>query len=168
MPEIEPETTVRKKVINIPEEYDCRSLCEYVAREAGAGAGNPIPLPVIRCLGDHRDKSPITLVFNGKDLIGLESADTAAYCYGVALDIGTTTVAAGLLDLNSGSELAGASALNPQVKYGLDVLSRINKARQDPLALKNMHDLISACLELSTIPGFDRHFSMHMAFPKQK
>lgn len=146
MPDVALETTVRKKVIAMPEECDCRSLYDYVAGKSGTGAGNPVPLNVIRRLGDSGGKSPITIVLHGKELIGLECADTTADCYGVALDIGTTTVAAGLIDLYSGSDLAVASALNPQVKYGLDVLSRINKTCHDPEALKNMHELIGACL----------------------
>lgn len=45
--------------------------------------------------------------------------------YGVAVDIGTTTVALSLVELENGRELAHASAINPQKQYGLDVLTRI-------------------------------------------
>ena len=44
---------------------------------------------------------------------------------GLAIDLGTTTMVVSLLCLKSGKELATASSLNPQVKYGHDVLSRI-------------------------------------------
>jgi uncharacterized 2Fe-2S/4Fe-4S cluster protein (DUF4445 family) len=44
--------------------------------------------------------------------------------YGIAFDIGTTTIAAYLADLNSGEELASASMLNPQTTYGADVIMR--------------------------------------------
>ena len=43
---------------------------------------------------------------------------------GLAYDIGTTTIAAYLIDLRSGEQLAQASLLNPQVKYGADVIMR--------------------------------------------
>ncbi|MDR2360401.1 MAG: ASKHA domain-containing protein [Oscillospiraceae bacterium] len=46
--------------------------------------------------------------------------------YAMAYDIGTTTVASYLLDLRTGAELCTASALNPQTKYGGDVIARIN------------------------------------------
>lgn len=46
--------------------------------------------------------------------------------YGVAVDIGTTTVALSLVELCSGKELAQASAINAQKRYGLDVLTRIS------------------------------------------
>ena len=47
---------------------------------------------------------------------------------GIAVDIGTTTLAAYLYDLGSGERLAAASALNPQRIYGADVISRIDQA----------------------------------------
>lgn len=46
--------------------------------------------------------------------------------YGLAVDIGTTTVAAYLMDLLTGEEIAVDSFHNPQKKYGADVISRIN------------------------------------------
>jgi uncharacterized 2Fe-2S/4Fe-4S cluster protein (DUF4445 family) len=48
----------------------------------------------------------------------------------VALDIGTTTVSARLVDLDSGGELATWSALNAQKVFGADVMSRIGAARE--------------------------------------
>lgn len=44
---------------------------------------------------------------------------------GLAIDLGTTTMVVSLLCLRTGKELATASSLNPQVRYGHDVLSRI-------------------------------------------
>ena len=44
---------------------------------------------------------------------------------GLAVDIGTTTVTAALLDLDSGAILAKASAGNGQIRYGADVINRI-------------------------------------------
>lgn len=45
--------------------------------------------------------------------------------FGAVLDIGTTTLAMYLVDLNSGETVASRSALNPQRKFGADVISRI-------------------------------------------
>ncbi len=45
--------------------------------------------------------------------------------YGLAVDIGTTTVVMSLIDLRSGAEAATAAMINPQKRYGLDVLTRI-------------------------------------------
>lgn len=67
----------------------------------------------------------VTGVFNDSELIALEAEDTTEFLYGVAIDIGTTTVVAALIDMNNGEELATASRINPQKKFGLDVLTRI-------------------------------------------
>ncbi len=50
----------------------------------------------------------------------------------VAIDIGTTTLAAFLVDLETGSRLASSAMINPQVSYGGDVISRIAAASENP------------------------------------
>lgn len=50
--------------------------------------------------------------------------------YGLAVDIGTTKVAAFLVDLHNGKTLASGGATNPQIAYGEDVISRIQYATQ--------------------------------------
>jgi uncharacterized 2Fe-2S/4Fe-4S cluster protein (DUF4445 family) len=52
--------------------------------------------------------------------------------YGVVVDIGTTTVAAALIDLKTGAELSGASMINAQKIYGQDVLTRITYEYENP------------------------------------
>lgn len=52
--------------------------------------------------------------------------------YGVAVDVGTTTLAAQLLDLQTGDVLAVQTALNPQAAYGADVMTRIEYASGNP------------------------------------
>ncbi|MDN5326042.1 MAG: hypothetical protein PWP41_738 [Moorella sp. (in: firmicutes)] len=61
---------------------------------------------------------------------------------GVAVDLGTTTVAAYLCDLATGEVLSTASAMNPQVRYGEDVLSRITYARESATGLADLHETI--------------------------
>lgn len=51
-----------------------------------------------------------------------------ARCAGAAVDVGTTTLALELVDLRTGDRLGRASALNPQVRFGADVLSRVSHA----------------------------------------
>gem|GEM_PF-6585299 len=58
-------------------------------------------------------------------IIAVEAGDTTDRLYGLALDIGTTTVCGLLIDLNSGEVLAEASSYNDQIKFGEDVISRI-------------------------------------------
>lgn len=65
-------------------------------------------------------------------LIQLEEGDTSDTSYGVAVDIGTTTVVCALIDLHTGKELANASMINAQKHFGLDVLTRITYELEHP------------------------------------
>ena len=58
-------------------------------------------------------------------IIAIEPGDTTKRFYGMALDIGTTTLGGVLLDLTSGKVIAEASVYNSQIGYGEDVISRI-------------------------------------------
>jgi len=53
---------------------------------------------------------------------------TGRHGLGIAIDVGTTTIAAQMLDLGTGDVLAVRTALNPQVRFGSDVMSRIRAA----------------------------------------
>lgn len=58
-------------------------------------------------------------------IIGIEEGDSRDKHYGIAIDIGTTTLYVQLLNLNSREVLAEASDYNPQISYGEDVITRI-------------------------------------------
>ncbi len=58
-------------------------------------------------------------------IIAVEPRDTTKGLYGLAVDIGTTTVCGVLIDLNTGEVIAEASEYNGQIQYGEDVISRI-------------------------------------------
>ena len=62
--------------------------------------------------------------------------------YGLAVDIGTTTVAGYLCNLIDGKVVATASIMNPQVIYGEDVMSRISYAMTNPDGLEHMNQAI--------------------------
>ncbi len=77
-----------------------------------------------------------TAVFSERNLVALEDGNTESANFAVAVDIGTTTVVAALLDMNSGRQLGCRGMLNPQVKFGDDVLSRIAAQSQSEKNLK--------------------------------
>jgi uncharacterized 2Fe-2S/4Fe-4S cluster protein (DUF4445 family) len=60
------------------------------------------------------------------EIIGF--APIGAHPVGVAIDLGTTKIAAYLLDLVTGEELSSAGTLNPQIRFGDDVMSRLHYA----------------------------------------
>ncbi|MGD8237720.1 MAG: ASKHA domain-containing protein [Armatimonadota bacterium] len=87
----------------------------------------------------RRDDLCITATVIGDSLVEVAGPDAPQACCGVAVDLGTTTVVAYLVDLHSGGLLATASAINPQAAHGADVMSRLDRVRQEPDALEAMH-----------------------------
>ncbi len=85
------------------------------------------------------------LLANG-DLVDLEPGDTTDRCFGVAIDVGTTTLVGSLLDLQTGDELAVASAINPQTSFGDDVLSRIKYASAGADELASLQKSVSIAI----------------------
>ena len=66
--------------------------------------------------------------------------------YGLAVDIGSTTVAGHLCDLRTGEVLATEATMNPQVTYGEDLMSRVSYAMTNPGGLDKMHAAIIEAL----------------------
>jgi len=87
-----------------------------------------------------------TAVLTDHHLIGFEPGDTTSQCYGIAFDIGTTTIVGSLVNLCDGSELAITSQMNPQVTFGDDVLSRIQHSSSCPDCLDELHNSIKAAI----------------------
>ncbi|SHJ09614.1 Uncharacterized 2Fe-2 and 4Fe-4S clusters-containing protein, contains DUF4445 domain [Geosporobacter subterraneus DSM 17957] len=87
---------------------------------------------------------------NRTTIVNIEGGDTRSRLYGVALDIGTTSVAACLVDLYEGKLLAKASAGNAQMKYGADVINRIiyatKKGGLEKLTHAIVHETINPLL----------------------
>lgn len=74
----------------------------------------------------------ITAVLQGESVLAIEKGDTTSSLYGVAFDIGTTSIAAFLLDLNKGKTVTATSGGNPQRIVGADVISRIEYVDKNP------------------------------------
>jgi uncharacterized 2Fe-2S/4Fe-4S cluster protein (DUF4445 family) len=96
-----------------------------------------VELAVVKTLGKvlrdaHFD---VTAVVVDELLIGIEPGDTTDRRYAIAFDLGTTTVVATLLDLETGTPAAVRSMLNRQQPYGADVISRVSATMLDENAL---------------------------------
>jgi uncharacterized 2Fe-2S/4Fe-4S cluster protein (DUF4445 family) len=91
------------------------------------GQALTIPLSVLRKLPSIlRDSGFSLTVVKGKDtILDLLPNDHSHEIYGVAIDIGTTTLACYLFELVGGRQLAVAAGSNPQRAFGADVISRI-------------------------------------------
>ncbi|MGB3913915.1 MAG: ASKHA domain-containing protein [Thermacetogeniaceae bacterium] len=103
-----------------------------------------ITLPALQALPKvlREKKFSITAVIADNKVTGLEAGDTTDRMLGIAFDIGTTTVVGYLMDLLTGKELGAVSTMNPQTKYGADVISRITYSSQEAGGLEILHKAI--------------------------
>ncbi len=88
----------------------------------------------------------VTAVVADDELIAVEPGDTTGRRFAVAIDLGTTTVVANLLDLETGTPVGVRSMLNKQQPFGADVISRISATMMDPEALAKLRDLAQETL----------------------
>lgn len=99
------------------------------AQKLGARAEEAIEAQVV-LYGDH-------------EILDVEmDGEASADAFGLAVDVGTSTVAAELVDLVSGKSVDRVSALNSQVSYGADVVSRITFAYENPAKLRRVQHAI--------------------------
>ncbi len=140
---------------------------DLICREVESASNRPVSIdgveaqrrlstPVVRkgksTLVTH-DTFGVTAVLNGE-----RSRST-----GLAVDIGTTSIAAYLCDFQTGSILSTAGMLNPQQRFGEDVMSRIAFASREPagliqlnsLVVQGVNTLLGICLEKAEIDRSD-------------
>ena len=89
--------------------------------------------------------------------------------YGVAVDVGSTTIAAHLCDLRTGEVVASAGLMNPQIRFGEDLMSRVSYVMMNPGGDKEMtrvvHEAINDLIgQVSEEAGIDRHLILNMTF----
>ncbi|MCL4396714.1 MAG: ASKHA domain-containing protein, partial [Chloroflexi bacterium] len=84
----------------------------------------------------------VTAVVCGDELIAIEGGDTSARAFGLALDIGTTTVVGAVVDLKTGAVAAVQSTLNGQAPFGADVISRASYTMSEPDGLATLQTRI--------------------------
>jgi uncharacterized 2Fe-2S/4Fe-4S cluster protein (DUF4445 family) len=122
---------------------DVQRLLEALEREWGLTGLNvdsdllPRVQPVLR----EGKWSVTTAVYQGRELFALWPGfhDGA---WGVACDVGSTTVAAHLCDLVSGEVVASASLMNPQIRFGEDLMSRVSYVMMHPEGADEMTRVI--------------------------
>lgn len=126
----------------------CSSGWEHLAVE---GSVNPPSLYILQKfseLGTDDIIEGYTLVFWKNNIIDIEAGNTVYDAYGIAIDIGTTTIAAYVYDLITGKNIGTYSDLNGQVSEGADVITRIVACISNPAGLKTLQKKV-----VSTING---------------
>ena len=122
---------------------DARRLLDALEKETGLH-GLTVDFPVLRNLPEilrQNDWQATATIWQGKEVIRVAPGRRET-SLGVAIDVGTTTLAAFLCDLTTGAVLAKASRMNPQIGYGEDVLARISYAASEPDGRKKLQDAI--------------------------
>src|SRR5262249_13635956 len=91
-------------------------------------------------------KGEVTVVTFHAEPLAVERGDTTAMAFGLAVDVGTTSVITTLLELASGEVMASVSSLNPQAVFGGDLMSRIAFAQWNAANLKKLQSRILGLL----------------------
>ena len=84
----------------------------------------------------------VTAVLAGEHLVAVEPGDTTGECYGVAFDVGTTTLVGTLMNLRTGMAASVLSTLNGQAPFGADVISRISHGMNGPEAIQELQQAV--------------------------
>jgi len=108
-------------------EHHQTSDVEEILASLPSGTQPHLPLEVLRKVPGalRKEKGRLTVTTFNSTVIDVEPGDTSAHCYGMAFDIGTTSIVGTLMDLENGSQLAAVGGMNPQAQYGGDLMSRI-------------------------------------------
>lgn len=141
------EPAVRRRVVRLPEpglEYQW-ALEDSLHLQLGIGC-NPRPtLAQLLSIGACAETAggELTLVIDGSNLAGVKPGNaTGTPLLGYAVDLGSTSLAGAIVNLETGAVVASNSVLNPQVSFGADVISRIFYAQSRDDGNARLHDAI--------------------------
>ncbi len=150
----------RVKKISDNEAHELITACTYTVTE-----DIKIEIPESSMLSSHIiSKAPVSLPKSFSD--NFKKIDDTE-CYGIAVDLGTTTIALYLCNTARGNILSSLSVKNPQVLYGDDVMSRIGAISQDKKKLEYLQRLVVRAIEwgikeLLTSLDFEEHIVSQM------
>jgi len=165
--DVEPDSGIRRVSLDLkePGRGDQRSDASRVTDEFDNSYS--LPLEIMESLADKLRENEFTITVTVDEeverLLSVEGGQKQYESYGMAFDIGTTTVAGYGLDLETGRTLNVDSRENPQGKFGADVVSRIKYVREndDGLArlqseiIRAINDLIQGFVEARNIEEKD-------------
>ncbi|MFW6119194.1 MAG: ASKHA domain-containing protein [Planctomycetota bacterium] len=143
---------VRKTFVQVaePSVEDQRSDLDRVQDAVGLGTLE-VDLSLVRNLPGilRRDDGEVTVVVEGNEIQWVEPGDTTRDLWGVAFDIGTTTVVGTLMNLanrDRAGSVAVAARTNPQIHFGDDVVSRISYVEKNSDGLEKLRRRLVTCL----------------------
>jgi uncharacterized 2Fe-2S/4Fe-4S cluster protein (DUF4445 family) len=124
---------------------DAERLLDALAQQHGVAASS-VALATLRELSPRvREEGwQIRVAVREKEVVALLSP--LAHPLGLAVDLGTTKIAAYLVDLETGRTLAAKGIMNPQIAYGEDVVARMALAQRDPVQARRLQTLVVEAL----------------------
>lgn len=133
---------VKRKTVFLLPRSEQPGLSEWERLSAAADIQFQADLPLVRKLAqyDTKDGLALQLVYREDKALDLYPVEEEHRLLGAAVDIGTTSIACYLLDLQKGTVLTTASTINPQFSYGADVIGRAN------YALEQGEEPLTACI----------------------
>jgi uncharacterized 2Fe-2S/4Fe-4S cluster protein (DUF4445 family) len=106
-----------------------------------------IDLEVLRHLPAELSAGERQLTVYVRDGEVVATRPAAGHPLGLAVDVGTTKIAAYLVDLESGRVLAARGLMNPQIAYGEDVIARITRTRDAPEEVTRLQTLVAGAID---------------------
>ncbi|MEO0830835.1 MAG: ASKHA domain-containing protein, partial [Pseudomonadota bacterium] len=102
--------------------------------------------PILRD-GGWRATALVHKTEHGEHLLDLLPGHENTVLFGVAVDLGSTTIAAHLCDLSDGRIVGSAGAMNPQIRFGEDLMSRVSYAMMNPGGAGAMTEAVRTTLD---------------------
>lgn len=143
-----PNSTIQKRFIKVPkavietQKNDIARIREAVNDPSMKFDYALLPA-IQRAMTAKRGK--LTVVLDAHQMIAIEAGDTSSHCYGLAFDIGTTTVVGILWDLIEKKMVDVEASTNPQSVFGSDVISRIQYCIEEDSHTRQMQKKIMEC-----------------------
>jgi uncharacterized 2Fe-2S/4Fe-4S cluster protein (DUF4445 family) len=106
---------------------------------------DPAALRALPDLLRSGEQGLVAVIRDKREIIGLQKG-VEERLFGIAFDMGTTTVVGYVMDLHSGERISVVSAINPQIPHGDDVISRISFCQQEPGGLEKLRSDMVQCL----------------------
>jgi len=142
---------VRRYDLNVPapsiddQRSDFRRLAEAITERSSDLTAT------VQCLGSlatalRAEDQQIAVTAVGSQVVDVRQASMRSPVLGVAVDIGTSTVAVYLIDMETGEHLVTAAGQNPQTQFGADVITRIQYANSHDDGLTVLRDAIVAAI----------------------
>ncbi len=163
--EVQPSVTGHVVTMDRPTLEDLRGDDERICAAVAAASGVDVRLPdlaVVRAATPELRRLDwhARATLRGREVVHVAAAD--APWLGLAVDIGTTKIAAYLVDLATGQTRAARGAMNPQIAYGEDVIARLVYAGKGAEESERMAGLLAeglnrlaadACAEIGAQPA---------------